>query len=54
MIKYLAKTVFFALCWNDKAINKRKLEMRKEFILNEINKGLLKAVNYNLQHMQYE
>ena len=52
MIKHPAKTVFCALCWNDKEISERRLEMRKEFMLNKINEGLLKAVNNNLQHAQ--
>ena len=51
IMKYPAKIVFCALCWNDKATSKRRLEMRKEFTLNKINKGLLKRVNNNLWHV---
>ena len=52
IIKYPVKTIFCALCWNDKAISGRRLEMRKEFKLNVMNEGLLKAVNNNLRYVQ--
>ena len=51
MTKHPVKTVFCALYWNDKAISEKRLEMRKKFMLNEINKGFLKAVNNNFQHV---
>ena len=50
MIKYLGKTVLCALCWNDKVISKRRLQLSKELILNEINEGLLNAV-HNLRYV---
>ena len=45
MIKHRVKTVFCALSLNNKAISEKRLEMRKEFMLNDINEGLLKGVN---------
>ena len=54
MIKHQVKSVFYALCWNDKAINKRKLEIMKEFMLNEINEDPFKTVSNNLQCAQFQ
>ena len=40
MTKHPVKTMFCVLYWNDREISKRRLEMRKEFLLNKIIKDL--------------
>ena len=48
-IKCLEKPILCTLYWNDKAISKIRLEIGKEFLLNEINEVLLKEAKNNLR-----